>query len=252
MRKHLLIAASVCMALSTLVMTGCEEEDKDAISMSEATKGAKPVQGKDGKDYMVVDLGLPSRYLWATCNIGANTPDETGYFFAWAETEYNKSTFGWNTYKYGNGDAFKATKYTMDPEHSASKQLDSLTTLQAEDDAAKVLLGDGWSIPTKTQFTDMINRCNWEIRKLEGTWGYLFTSKENGNTLFIPLAGFKDLNEVLHEGSYGFYWTKELYSSSSDMAYNLQLKKPANPVATKYGDRSTGQPIRAVYKAPKQ
>lgn len=249
MRKHFLIIASVCMALSTLVLTGCEKEDKDAISMSEATKGAKPVQGKDGKDYMVVDLGIPGGLLWATCNIGAKTPDEAGTFFAWGETE-PKASYGYDNYKWCNGAYNNMTKYTTDNDHTAGSNPDSQTVLLSEDDAARQILGDGWRIPSKKQFTDMIYRCNYRECKLDGTWGYLFTSKENGNTIFIPLAGCRDYEDLLHNGKWGFYWTTELNTSSCNESYVLWLQKEANPVATKLEERNIGLPIRAVYKRP--
>lgn len=248
MRKQFIIIASVCMALSTLVLTGCEKEDKDAISMSQATKGAKPVQGKDGKDYMVVDLGIPGGLLWATCNIGAKTPDEAGTFFSWGETE-PKASYGYDNYKWCNGSYNNMNKYTYDYDHAAGKVLDSLKTLQAVDDAATQLLGEGWRIPTKKQFADMIYRCDYKECKLEGTWGYLFTSKENGNTIFIPLAGCRDYEELLHT-DWGFYWTTELNTANSEESYVLWLKKSANPVEKKPQLRYLGLPIRAVYKRP--
>ena len=214
------------MALSTLVMTGCEKEDKDAISMSEATKGAKPVQGKDGKDYMVVDLGIPGGLLWATCNIGAKTPDESGLFFAWGETE-PKASYGYDNYKWCNGAYNNMNKYTTDNDHTAGSNPDSQTVLLSEDDAARQILGDGWRTPSKKQFTDMIYRCNYRECKLDGTWGYL-----------------------LHDGKWGFYWTTELNTSSCNESYVLWLQKEANPVATKLEERNIGLPIRAVYKRP--
>ena len=96
----------------------------------------------------------------------------------------------------------------------------------------------------------MIYRCNYRECKLDGTWGYLFTSKENGNTIFIPLAGCRDYEDLLHNGKWGFYWTTELNTSSCNESYVLWLQKEANPVATKLEERNIGLPIRAVYKRP--
>jgi hypothetical protein len=250
MRKKLSIVATVCITMSALVLTGCEKEDKDAISMSQATKGAVTVPGKDGKEYMAVDLGLPDHRLWGTCNIGANTPDESGTFFSWGETA-PKGNYSYDNYKWCDGDFSSMTKYTCDFDHTKSKQLDSISVLQAEDDPAAQILGEGWSTPTRSQFTAMINRCDWKVCKLEGTWGYLFTSKENGNTIFIPLAGCKDYEDLLHTSDWGFYWTKDLHTAESHEVYVLQLKKPANPVATKFQERYIGLPVRATYKAPR-
>jgi hypothetical protein len=77
-------------------------------------------------------------------------------------------------------------------------------------------------------------------------WGYLFTSKKNGNSIFLPLAGLRDMEDLLHNGIYGFYWSNELYSTTD--AYILNLARDTNPVHTKYQERDMGLPIRPVTK----
>jgi hypothetical protein len=95
-----------------------------------------------------VDLGLPSGTLWATCNIGANSPEEYGYYFAWGETEgYNdgKTTFDWSTYKWCNGSYDSLTKYKYSSSYGT---YDYKTELDLDDDAAYVNWGAEWCMPS--------------------------------------------------------------------------------------------------------
>ena len=97
----------------------------------------------NGHEY--VDLGLPSGTLWATCNIGANTPEEYGDYFAWGETQ-TKDTYSWSTYQYANGTFWQdpqLTKYCTDANYGYNGFTDNLTTLQASDDPATANWGSG-------------------------------------------------------------------------------------------------------------
>lgn len=82
-----------------------------------------------------VDLGLPSGTLWATCNVGANKPEDYGDYFAWGETT-TKSTYNWDTYIYANGPINKLTKYCNNANYADNGFTDNLTTLQGRDDPA--------------------------------------------------------------------------------------------------------------------
>ena len=96
----------------------------------------------NGHEY--VDLGLPSGIKWATCNVGATTPEEYGDYFAWGETQ-PKDYYDWSTYKYCNGDEYSITKYCT---RSTYGTVDIKTTLELSDDAARVNWGGKWRMPT--------------------------------------------------------------------------------------------------------
>ena len=107
---------------------------------------------KSGKTYdfrpvQAVDLGLPSGLKWASCNIGATTPEEYGYYYAWGETT-TKADYSWETYKYANGAKNKLTKYCTDASYGDNGFADNKTTLDLEDDAAHVKWGGSWRMPT--------------------------------------------------------------------------------------------------------
>jgi len=245
--------ALATMALLT-VLTGCKKEDEDEISSGDVNKGAFLVSDNE-KDYYVVDMGgAPLTKLWATCNIGATNCKEYGEYFAWGETEA-KNDYDWPTYAHcNNGNRLKINKYSSVATNTYNNTPDNITKLEDIDDVATQRYGSKWSIPTRDDFQQLINRCDWKCGHVDGVWGYLFTSRENGNTIFFPLAGVRDLESLLHSGAYGFYWSKELHNrlvdenTSNNNASTLELKKPTNPVCSTYEERYIGLPIRPVRK----
>lgn len=261
MKKHLLTASIAFAALSTLLLTGCEKEDKDAISMSDVKKDTKIILGKDSiTEYEVVDLGLPSGVLWATCNIGASSPEQTGQFFAWGETE-SKEQFSDANYKWCNGNLYRMTKYTFGEE--GNDVIDNQQDLDISDDAANFIMGTDWHIPEVKQFRELFNTryCKSKWCKLNGVGGFLFTSvRKNyeGRAIFLPLSGMKDMSTIRFSGQYGFYWSNSLYkdnlsdkiSSIESSVLWLEHKEFDNHVIDAQ-TRYLGLPIRPVY-IPKQ
>ncbi|MBR4390381.1 MAG: hypothetical protein IKT00_14575 [Prevotella sp.] len=138
----------------------------------------------NGHEY--VDLGLPSRTLWATCNVGAETPESNGDWFAWGETQ-PKSNYWWSTYRYGN-DMHELTKYCNNSVYGYHGFTDNLTTLQASDDAATANWGSGWRTPTKDEWEELLNNTTiYFLTNPEDTEikGCLFAGI-NGNSIYLP------------------------------------------------------------------
>ena len=111
------------------------------------------------KEY--VDLGLPSGTLWATCNIGATKPEESGFYFAWGET-MPKKIYDWSTYKWtklnSEGDIDSLIRYNFNEAYGV---VDSLSNLLPEDDAATVNLGKDWRMPTKEEIVELYENCKY-------------------------------------------------------------------------------------------
>ncbi len=174
------------------------------ISAVTFAQSSKATTGKlNGHEW--VDLGLPSGTLWATCNVGANTPEGYGDYFAWGETK-TKSTFSWTNYSLGIScdNCYQNTqivKYNPD--------VDALKTLETIDDAATVNWGEGWRIPTIIEIGELISNCSHEFVKQNGVWGRLFTGP-NGNSIFLPAAGKRLDNSLSGDGSWGTYWSSSL------------------------------------------
>ncbi len=159
-----------------------------------------------------VDLGLPSGTLWATCNVGASDPEEYGDYFAWGETA-PKDYYHWSTYKWCNGSWTTLTKYCTDSRYGYNGFVDNKTELDPEDDAAYVNWGPSWRMPTAEQQRELYEKCSSVWTTHNGVNGRLFTGP-NGNTLFLPAAGYLWYESLYYVGSYGRYWSRTLYSSS--------------------------------------
>jgi hypothetical protein len=129
-----------------------------------------------------VDLGLPSGTLWATCNVGANAPEEFGHQFAWGETA-PKETYNWYTYKWCEDGLL--TKYCN---NSSDGTVDNKIELDPEDDAAYVNWGPSWRMPTVEQLVELYSNCTQQWTELNGVKGILVTGP-NGNSIFLPLGG---------------------------------------------------------------
>ena len=172
-----------------------------------------------GDNHEWVDLGLPSGTLWATCNVGANAPEEYGDYFAWGETA-PKEYYDWSTYKWCNGSYKTMTKYCTNSSYGYNGFTDGKTELDPEDDAAYVNWGPSWRMPTTEQQRELYETCSSVWTTQNGVNGRLFTGP-NGNTLFLPAAGYRWGESLNDAGSYGFYWSRALYSSDPSDAYFL-------------------------------
>lgn len=166
-----------------------------------ATDGSGVTATCNFKTVELVDLGLPSGTLWATCNIGANSPEEFGDHFAWAETE-PKENYSWETYKYCEETYNSLTKYCTDAQYGT---VDELTSLQAGDDAAKMNCGSKWATPTRAQFNELLLSDNTTISFVtqNDVSGVLITSNINGNSIFLPIAPYiSDSSSISGESHY--------------------------------------------------
>lgn len=170
------------------------------------TLGTKP-QNKVINGHKFVDLGLPSGLLWAETNVGASTPYADGDYYAWGETQA-KSDYSWSTYKWGSN----LTKYNSS---------DGKTTLEASDDVATVKWGKECRMPSCAEFQELYNKCEWTWKSsYNGASGYLVTGS-NGRTIFLPASGYRDDGDLIDHGSYGYYRSSSLNTSSTDFAYDL-------------------------------
>jgi hypothetical protein len=192
--------------------------------------------------YAYVDLGLPSGTLWATCNVGANSPEEYGDYFAWGETA-PKSDYSLSTYKYCKGFYDTMTKYCTESYYGT---VDNKTELEPSDDAATVNWGSDWQIPSREQRAELINSnyttTTWTT--LNGKYGRKITSKSNGNSIFLPAAGCRDATSLIDAGSDGYYWSRSLDAGNSGSACSLYFD--SSKIGTGSCSRYSGQSVRPV------
>lgn len=167
------------------------------------------------KEYEYVDLGLSVK--WAAYNVGANSPEGYGDYFAWGE-KTTKTTYNWSTYKWCNGIYNTMTKYCT---LSIDGTVDKKTTLDIADDAAHANWGGSWRMPTKAEQEELRTKCTWTRTYQGGVYGYKVTSKKNANSIFLPAAGYRSDGVLSYAGYYGYYWSSSLYESDSNGAYDL-------------------------------
>ena len=155
-----------------------------------------------------VDLGLS--VYWASCNVGADTPEEYGDYFAWGETitksDYRSSTsvtHGWSNYKL-----------------ESLGIIDADGNLTAEYDAATANWGDSWRMPTLEEFKELRNNCTWEWTTQSGVYGHKVIGP-NGNFIFFPAAGYRSYTSLDGAGSSGRCWSATV--DSHGYAYRLSF-----------------------------
>ncbi len=184
-----------------------------------------------------VDLGLPSGTLWASWNVGATAPEAYGGYYAWGETA-EKDNYDWDTYKWCNGSYDTMTKYCTDSSYGT---VDNKTVLELQDDVAHMMWGDGWRMPTRDEFEELLNKCAWEWFVYNGVNGYKITGT-NGNSIFMPAAGYRYYTSLDYAGSSGGYWSRT--HDSSGGAYVLSFGSGYHRVS--YSDRFNGRSVRPV------
>ena len=177
------------------------------------------LDGGSSGDHEYVDLGLPSGLLWATCNVGANNSEDYGDYFAWGETQ-PKDIYNWSTYQYCNGSYNTLTKYCSKSSYGYNGFTDNLTTLLPEDDAATVIWGDDWRIPTKDEWQELYNNTTFTWTTQNGVNGRLFTAS-NGNSLFLPAAGCFNGSTLYNASIGGYYGSSSLCTSFAGCAWDF-------------------------------
>lgn len=195
------------------------------------------------KKHEWVDLGLPSGTLWATCNVGANAPEEYGDYFAWGETT-PKYFYDWNSYKWLDDNYL--TKYCTNRDSGKNGFIDGKTELDPEDDAAYINWGKSWRMPSYEQVKELVDKCSWSTITKNGVYGCLGTGP-NSNTIFLPAAGYRYEDYLSSAGSSGRYWSRTLspsdYPRPSFHAYLLRFEDNAYYFID---ERDTGRTVRAV------
>lgn len=186
-----------------------------------------------------VDLGLSVK--WATCNIGAEKPEECGDFFAWGETK-PKSYYDWSNLKYCND----ATNLHFSKYKCNGRKRDNRTTLELEDDAAHANWGGGWRMPTSKEFEELKYKCTWKWITMNGEEGYKVTSKKNGNSIFLPAANYYRYTFFRSSSHYGDYWSSSLDDRYSYYARALRLDSDDYSVKNRH--RADGMSVRPVLR----
>lgn len=202
MKKVYLIMTLVCM-----MMVSCKPDSGN---------------GKHrGHEY--VDLGLSIK--WATCNVGSNSPEEYGLYFAWGETSP------------------KSEYYIEDNCITYGKKMNDIAG-DAEYDAARANWGGDWRMPTRAEFNELRSNCTWTWTAQNDVNGYNVEGP-NGNSIFLPAAGGRYWLYFDYVGSRGDYWCSTPYEEGNNDAYYLFFNGECNYMEYYYG-RHRGYSVRPV------
>ncbi len=219
-----------------------EEEEKPFVDKSTVVNG-----------HEAVDLGLS--VLWATCNIGATSPERAGDYYAWGAVK-TQTVYNWA--EYAHGDTCKLTKYCFDVTEYSEKgkpviisyfsgeKSDSISTLEQGDDVAYEKWRGSWRMPTAQEQQELRANCNWEWTTQGGVSGMKVTSRKNGNSIFLPAAGYFYKDELINNDVCGGYWSSSLADINPHYAERLHIGAGYPNGAGDYCLRSYGQTVRAV------
>lgn len=186
-----------------------------------------------------VDLGLSVK--WADMNVDAYRPWERGNFYAWGELE-PKESYKSNNYRFYHEGTMKLTKYCNDKIYGYEEYTDNLTTLEPEDDVAHVKWGEGWRMPSKDEFLELMDtlNCAWIYTSMNGMTGYKIESKKNGNSIFLPESSDS------HGCGGGLYWANCIEPDLAAAAPNLYFNHAMNRLYINTYIRDVGLTIRPV------
>ena len=175
----------------------------------------------NGHEY--VDLGLPTGIKWATCNVGASSPEDYGKYYAWGETTTK-------------------TEYNRSNSKTEGKSINDIKG-DSRYDAAKANWGGSWRLPTKAELKELVENCTWSWTTQGGEKGYKVTGP-NGNSIFLPAAGHRVGTTLFSTEENGYYWSSTPYESGADRAYNLYFN--SGYLNVDWSLRSYGRSVRPV------
>ena len=189
---------------------------------------------ENGFEY--VDLGLPSGTMWATCNVGADKPEDEGLLFQFGRVD---------GYKYGDSNKFinKNNNSTA----TSGKTYKRNDILELDDDAAYVNMGSKWRMPTKCQFKELLDNTTYEVKTINGVKGVLFISNINSQHLFIPFAGYWRYGKYYNNRSYGLVWSSQVNVAYKDSANCLYCNNSIGGPCIYFEDRFYAFSVRGVF-----
>ncbi len=201
--KQLKLFIALFMCISALSFTACDKNDDEN-------------GGGNGNAYEAVDLGLSVK--WATCNVGANSPEEYGDYFAWGEITPKKR--------------YSSDNYELD---FMNDDIPDDIAGNAMYDAATANWGGSWRMPTYDEMYELTRRCTWEWTEVFGIEGYKVTSKKNGNSIFLPAAGGRFNSDLEDDGEDGCYRVSNDYKERGSSLYFSEGRVDFYPYMPEYG-----------------
>lgn len=204
-----------------------EEVEEDGSDVeNEGTSSAAP------EGAQAVDLGLS--VLWSSCNVGAESPEEYGDYFAWGETSPKSDYASSTSVAYG----------LLISELESRGIIGSDGNLSAAYDAAITNWGGTWRMPTLIETQELLDNCTWVWTSMNGVNGHKVTGP-NGNFIFLPAAGFRHDTSLNSVGANGYYWSATP-CDNSDNAYGIYFYSNSDYYGSSNYKRNDGRVVRPV------
>lgn len=183
----------------------------------------------------IVDLGLSVK--WASCNVGASSPEEYGNYYAWGETE-TKSIY----------ETYTSLTYGLTIQELKSQgYIDESSNLTSQHDAASANWGEIWRMPTVYELWELLYECTWTWTTQNSVAGYTVTGP-NGNNIFLPAAGLYNNDIIYYTGKIGYYFGSSVSSEHYNESFLLHFSNNNNDYGFNLIDRSIGASVRPVLK----
>lgn len=226
------------IAVLSLLYACCKSEKKNEV---------KPKTPKGAVDLGIVitrEDGTTYTLYWAESNLSESglcaRPEDCGDYYAWGETAA-KSDYSWSTYKWVDA-SVSLTKYNTDISIGVK---DNKTALDPEDDVARAKLGGKWRMPTDAEWTALREQCEWKwTGNYNGTARGRIVTGPNGNSIFLPTAGYRGDTSLKDTDSYGGYWSSSLSTEDPNSAFSNAFG--FDDVYRESGYRYYGQSVRPV------
>ena len=202
----------VILCVSLCVMFSCKPKEDDSA-----------ITPQNGHEY--VDLGLPSGLKWATCNVGASSPEKYGYYFAWGET------------------APKA-EYTVENSIAYGEDMNDISG-NPQYDAARANWGGSWRMPTEDEMEELVTHCEWGWTQVKGVSGCKVIGP-NGRSIFLPAAGYRRGSSLYDAGSGGLCWSSTPCGGNWLDGSSYSIRFYSNHLITNYNGRDFGVSVRPV------
>lgn len=199
---------------AVIFMCGCSPKTNSGRDIPNLTLEERLTPSGEINGHPFVDLGLPT--LWATSNLGADTPEECGEYYAWGEVSPKKKYSSRNSITYDRD----IPELTGEDSYSI--------TWNVKFDAAQKNWGGQWHLPGKSDFDELIENCTKELIEYKKVKGWLLTSKINGKAIFLPAAGYRDSQGLEFYNDHAYYWSGEADDKGDTQAYCLFIKEVNN------------------------
>lgn len=240
--------ASIAGAQTKVMRIHHTNGTSETMTVNDVTKITFEDEGNSEVDpsSKMVDMGLSVK--WAAWNVGAESPEQYGDYFAYGEvkpkSDYTFLNYEWLYYGYFDGEDLDEWEYYLKLGANFSG---------TNYDAAHVNWGDKWRMPSRKEWQELFNNSDKLWTSINGVDGAKFTSKITGNSIFIPAAGNKYDGQATHQGTNCMYWTPEEYDYFDNTGWNNECRNYRVDISSTYNGTEgyeypeVGFTIRPVY-----